>query len=106
MPRVNASVVCAPPAPHGECFSVKFQHDMSMLAAGYADGSVSRRLAYLLAGWLAWPEWPGLCGRGGRLPDLAALFCRCLLVWRSTTGWRERARPPCMHTVNLPGLAV
>ena len=38
--RVNASVVCAPPAPHGECFSVKFQHDMSMLAAGYADGSV------------------------------------------------------------------
>jgi hypothetical protein len=39
-PRVNASVICEPPTPHGECFSVKFQHDMSMLGAGYADGTV------------------------------------------------------------------
>ena len=37
---VKPSVVCAPPGPHGECFSTKFHHDMSMLAAGYADGSV------------------------------------------------------------------
>ena len=37
---VKPSVVCAPPRPHGECFSAKFHHDMSMLAAGYADGSV------------------------------------------------------------------
>ena len=37
---VKPSVVCAPPGPHGECFSAKFHHDMSMLAAGYADGSV------------------------------------------------------------------
>jgi len=41
MAAVTPAVVCEPKAKtHGECFCVSFHDDMSLLAAGYADGTV------------------------------------------------------------------